>query len=189
MPNERKKGQLKLEGANPMAFVESDDVHVDAWTPEEEVIASVVGKAIKCYVENTEALTGGKYQHLRDFIPEYMVNPGNYIVAICTDGIVVRYEKKTNEERKRGVAVVPKPIGDVAALLSQNIVHIETPNAPVPLNETFGFELKLSVNSPLQGTSHEVMGWRIWSMPRVRLNNTRSHLAQNPTACSQCGTN
>ena len=161
MPPERKKGQLKLEGANAMVFVETDEAHADAWTPEEEAAANAVAKAIKCYIETTEALTGNKYQHLRDSIPEYMVNPGNYLVAVCTDGIVVRYEKKT-EERKGVVAVFPQPIGDVAALLSQDLVHIESPDAPHLIKEKFGAEFKLTVHSPSQGSSHDLVAARIW---------------------------
>ena len=130
MPSERKKGQLRLEGANPMALVELNDEPTKGWTPEQEAAASAVSQATKSYMKSAEALAGGKYEHLKDKIPEYMVNPGNLLMAICTDGVVIRYEKKTLDERKLVVTVIPQGISQVAALLSQNLVHIESPEAP-----------------------------------------------------------
>lgn len=47
-------------------------------------------------------------------------------------------------------------------MLSQNLVHIESEEAPHPISDTFGVELKLSVHSPLQGTFQDIMASRIW---------------------------
>src|SRR5262252_7665274 len=162
MPRERKKGQLRFEGANPMTLVDVNDEPTETWTPDEEAAANVVSQALKSYINTTEALASGKYAHLNDKIPEYMVSPGHLLIAICTDGIVIRYEKKVHDKRKLVVTVIPQGIAEVAALLSQNLVYIESPEAPSPLNENFGVELKLSVHSPSQGTSHDIMAGRIW---------------------------
>lgn len=182
MPSERKKGQLRLEGANPMALVELNDEPTKGWTPEQEAAASAVSQATKSYMKSAEALAGGKYEHLKDKIPEYMVNPGNLLMAICTDGVVIRYEKKTLDERKLVVTVIPQGISQVAALLSQNLVHIESPEAPHPLNENFGVELKLSVHSPSQGTSHDIVAARIW----FQTKNTSPQQVEPPGAKPYC---
>ena len=182
MPSERKKGQLRFEGANPMALVELNDEPTKGWTPEQEAAASAVSQATKSYMKSAEALAGGKYEHLKDKIPEYMVNPGNLLMAICTDGAVIRYEKKTLDERKLVVTVIPQGISQVAALLSQNLVHIESPEAPHPLNENFGVELKLSVQSPSQGTSHDIVAARIW----FQTKNTSPQQVEPPGAKPYC---
>ena len=182
MPSERKKGQLRFEGANPMALVELNDEPTKGWTPEQEAAASAVSQATKSYMKSAEALAGGKYEHLKDKIPEYMVNPGNLLMAICTDGVVTRYEKKTLDERKLVVTVIPQGISQVAALLSQNLVHIESPEAPHPLNENFGVELKLSVHSPSQGTSHDIVAARIW----FQTKNTSPQQVEPPGAKPYC---
>ena len=182
MPSERKKGQLRFEGANPMALVELNDEPTKGWTPEQEAAASAVSQATKSYMKSAEALAGGKYEHLKDKIPEYMVNPGNLLMAICTDGVVIRYEKKTLDERKLVVTVIPQGISQVAALLSQNLVHIESPEAPHPLNENFGVELKLSVQSPSQGTSHDIVAARIW----FQTKNTSPQQVEPPGAKPYC---
>ena len=183
MPRERKKGLLKIEGTNPMTFVEvKDDATIEAWTPEQEALANAVSKAVKSYIETTEALASGKYEHLRSMIPEYLRNPGNLLMAVCNDGVVIRYEKKGPEENKRAVAVIPQSIIDVAALLSQNLVHIESQETPQPLNENFGVELKLSVHSPSQKTSRDIAATRIW----FQVKNAPPQEAMQPGAKPYC---
>lgn len=162
MPTERKFGQLKLEGANPMTLVESEDTPNEPWTSEEEATAQAVGKAVKRYVEAATELSAGQYQHLRDLLPAYLIVPGSYLAVICTDGIVVRYERKTAEKRKQAIAVIRQPLREVATLLSQKLVYIESPEAPLPVDENFGVEFKLTVGSPSQGTLHDLAKARIW---------------------------
>jgi len=161
MPRVRKKGLLKFEGANPMALVELGDAPIDDWTPDQEAALTAVGKAIKNYIKTTEALAAGKYAHLRDSIPEYMANPGNALIAICADGVVIRYEKKGPEERKLIVTAMQEGIAKVAAMLSQKLVYVESLQAPQPPDETFGVEFKLSLYSPSDGTSHDISAARI----------------------------
>lgn len=162
MPNERKKGQLIFEGANPMVFIESNDETPEVWTPEQEAAANAVSLAIKSYIKTTEELVNGKYSHLQGKIPEYMANPGNLLIAICIDGVVIRYEKKTDAKRKCAVVVTPQGIALVAAMLSQNLVYIESVDVPHPLNENFGVELKLTLHSPSDGASRDIVSSRIW---------------------------
>lgn len=145
-----------------MAFVELDDEATASWTPEQEAAAAAVSQAIKSYITATENLSNGKYEHLRDKIPEYLARPGNLLMAVCTDGVVVRYEKKSDTERKRVVAVFQLGISEAAAMLSQNLVHIESEQAPHPISETFGVELKMAAYSPSRGTSRDLVASRIW---------------------------
>ena len=145
-----------------MRFVESDDKPVAAWTPDQESASTKVTDAIKTYIKTAEGLASGKYGHLGDKIPEYMTSPGNVLVAVCTDGVVVRYERKGDEKRKLAVTVMQEGIAYAAALLSQNLVHIQSPEAPLPLDEKFGVELKLTVHSPTRALSHDLVAGRIW---------------------------
>jgi len=162
MSREYKKGQLKLEGANPMAFIEIDDEPTEGWTPDQDAAATTISQAIKSYLKAAENLACCKYNHLRDKIPEYMISPGNVLIAICTDGIVIRYEKKAHNEYKLVVTVIQQGIAEIAALLSQNLVYIKSSEAPHPLDKNFGVEFKLSVHSSSNGTIHDLTSSRIW---------------------------
>jgi len=110
MTGERKYGELRLEGSNPMVLIEAEGQINETWTPEQESIASAVSRTIKSYLKTTQALASEQYPHLGDMIPAYMRDPGNLLIAICTDGIVVRYEKKVHEGRKAAVTVLPQRI-------------------------------------------------------------------------------
>jgi hypothetical protein len=162
----RKKGQLRLDGANPMEIVESDDGPVELWTPEQELLVAAVSSAFKRYVKAAEALASGKYASLRDKIPDYIANPGQLFIAVCTDGIVVRYEKKTTTtttaECKFATTAVSKNIAQFATMLSQNLVHIESPDLPVPDGKNFGLEYKLTLHSPSKQTQQDLVATRFW---------------------------
>ena len=155
-------GQIRLEGANPMTFVEAVGEPLHEWTPEQEALVERVSAAIKCYLETTESLASGKYAHLPEKIPDYLASPGNLFIAVCLDGIVVRYERKTQEEPRRAVAVLPQSSSEVATMLSQNLIHIESPSAPLPPSDAFGVEMRLCVYSPSTGITQDFAACRIW---------------------------
>ena len=132
MAGDRKKGELRLEGANPMVLIEAEGEISETWTPEQESIADAVSHAIKSYLKTTQSLASEAYAHLRDKIPAYMADPGNLLIAVCADGVVVRYEKRVHEGRKLAVTVLPHGIATGAAILSQNLVHIASHKPRLP---------------------------------------------------------
>jgi len=162
MPSELKKGQLRLDGANPMVFIEEEGGVKEQWAPERDSVVKAVSASVRSYLKTAESLAAGQYVHLRDKIPAYLADPGNILIAVCSDGIVVRYERRTHEKRSLAVTVLPQGIATGAAILSQNLVHIASPDAPLPDNQDFGVELKLSVHSPQQGASRDIVASRIW---------------------------
>lgn len=162
MPGKRKKGQLRLEGASPMVFIEEEGGVPEQWTPEQDTVMKAVSACVKAYLKTAESLGEGQYAHLRDKIPAYLTDPGNVLVAVCSDGVVVRYERKTDEKRRLAVTVLPQGIATGAAILSQNLVHIASPEVPILENQEFGVELKLSVFSPQKGESRDIAASRIW---------------------------
>ncbi len=151
-----------------MMFIERNDEPVDEWTPDQEALAAAVTGALRAYIKSLEALTKGKYEHLRDKLPTYLVEPGNTVICICKDGIVVRFEKKHEEQRKLAVMAIQEGIGAAAATLSQNLVHIESEESPRP-PENFGVEFKLSVLSASQHLSRDLVAARIWFQAKKAL--------------------
>lgn len=166
-----------------MTFDEVDDnTTIEPWTPEQEALANAVSQSVKAYIETSKALANGKFEHLGSMIPAYLSNPGNVLLMVCSDGVVIRYEKKGHEECKHMLAVIPQSIVDVTALLSQNLVHIETSKTPKPLDENFGAELKFSVHSPSQETTRDISATRIW----FQAKNTPPQEAMQPGAKPYC---
>ncbi|MFG3817896.1 Shedu immune nuclease family protein [Limnothrix redekei] len=157
-----KKWQLTLDGASPMVLTEEEGEATQQLTSEQVAFVDAVSASIKAYLKATESLSAGQYAHLRDAIPAYLADPGNVLIAICSDGVVVRYERKRDEERRLLFAVLPQSIVTGAAILSQNLVHIASPAVPLPESQEFGADLKLCVISPQQGEPRDVMALRLW---------------------------
>lgn len=181
MTRNQKSGQLKLDGANPMAFVESQDGPAKDLTSDQEAAITAVSGAMKAYLKTAESLSSGTYQHLRDILPEYLANPGNVLVVVCTDGIVIRFERKGDEERKLFAGVMRDGIAQVAALLSQRLVHVQTADEPAPAGD-FGVELKLAVHAPSRGVTHDLIAGRIW----FQTNNAAPKQISQPGAKPYC---
>lgn len=182
MPGERKKGQLRLEGANPMVIIEEEGEVTEQWTPEQDTFVKAVSASVKAYLETAKSLAGGRYAHLGNMIPAYLADPGNVLIAVCSDGVVVRYERKTDEKRRLAFMVLPQGIATGAAILSQNLVHIASPELPLPENQEFGAKLKLSMFSPQHGESRDIVASRIW----LQVTNTPPQEPNPPGAKPYC---
>jgi hypothetical protein len=158
-----KKGVIKIEGTDPVSFVEKDsEINSYSWTPEQDDLAKAVLLSITKYIESTKNAISSKFMHLKGLVPEYLSNPGNLIIAVCNDGVVIRYEKKEQEDFRRIVSVVPQSIVDVTALLSQNLIYIDLTDNPQPPKDDFGARLKLSAQPLSNGSTKDIFDTRIW---------------------------
>jgi hypothetical protein len=123
---------------------------------------SAVGDAVKRYMRSAEELVAGRYQHLKDVVPEYLVHPGTVLAAVCPEGIVVRYESKSEDTRKCFVMVIRQSLQQVTAMLSQNLIHIETADTPTPPIDSYGVEFKLQATNASGQVLQEFMSARVW---------------------------
>jgi hypothetical protein len=162
MEGEKKRAQLTFAGGEPMKVTEVPGTTPEPWTPQQQEAAEIVFKAIGRYLKSTKTLAAEKYAHLREKLPGYLIDPGNVLIVVCLDGIVVRFEAKISAERHMlAVAVMNQRISAVASLVSQNLVSIESPESPPPSRETFGVEVRLSV-ATLAGVKKDLAVKRIW---------------------------
>lgn len=162
MTHKLKKGQLRLEGAEPMSFVESDDVPSLDLTAEQQAAMQTVSSTIRTYLKTAQSLVAEKYKHLEDIVPEYLSNPGNVLIVVCPDGVVIRYESKVGEDRKLAVSFMPDGIAHAALILSQNLVRVQDSSTSIVPDEKLGLEIKLSVVSPEGIISRELTFGRVW---------------------------
>ncbi len=162
MPSELKKLEITLDGANPMLLVEKEAQVDGKWSREQENLVTAVSASVRAYLKTTESLAAGRYAHFRDKIPDYLANPGNVLIAVCSDGVVVRYEKNTEKERGFFETVLPQDITTGAALLSQDLVRIASPEAPLPETHEFGAEIKFVLSRPQQDKSQDIATFRVW---------------------------
>lgn len=145
-----KIGQITFNGVEPMAFNPKHEGAAQSSLPENtRKTLEVIGECFKAYLKATESLVASKYSGIAKFIPDYMAHPGNFLVALCPDGIVVRFESKQAEKRQWGAAYIPHGIMQSALDLSQHMVvlagnGIEPPDPSLEL----GVEFRMGVHSP-----------------------------------------
>jgi hypothetical protein len=160
-----KSGRITLKGAEPMEFTPEPDGGAPSGLSEEtRQSLRLIGECFIAYLKATEKLVAGKYSGIAKFVPEYMAHPGNFMVALCPDGLVARFERKSseNEKRKWGSAYVPHGIAQTTLDLSQHLVMITGNgiNPPDPSME-LGVELRMGVYSPTGSLSRELMAARL----------------------------
>ncbi len=148
-----KKSQISFSGANPMQLIEELTLSEDAKELPEEV--RQVGNTIKAYLKAAEQLLAGKYQHLQSLIPSYLLNPGNILVASCTDGIVIRYETKV-ESHKLYIAVADDEFANCAYTYSQNLIRCHSNQDSLEKIGPAGIELEFFVSSSANITTPPV---------------------------------
>jgi Domain of unknown function (DUF4263) len=159
---ERKTVELKFEGSAPMSLVEVGDGPIIPWTPNQDQVVQKIRAAIQAFLKQTESLAAGKYAHLRSMIPDYLTSPGNVLIFVCNDGVVIRFEKKSDEKRKLLVAMHDQDIAHAAELLSQRLICVTSSEHQSGLDDAFGVELKLYAHAPSEGPAHEMLSTRIW---------------------------
>ena len=88
--------RIHFEGKNPLSFPDHEEVVVtEAPSVEEQEACDLMVKSLDAYVREAKKLLEGKYAHLREFAPRHFLEKGNILAIICTNGLVIRYERKT----------------------------------------------------------------------------------------------
>ena len=115
-------------------------------------ILKVLQKAVRNYRDAAKKLLSGKYSHLRELVPAYLVDPGNILIVCSTDGTVIRYERKL-ESSKIFTGWMLEDLPQIAARLSQNLIQCHTSRKFTSTVDKTGIEIKLSAVNP--STSHK----------------------------------
>lgn len=169
------RAEINFSGMNPMKIVPLGDVPASPPSPAQAAALEPITTSVLNYLRAARELAANKYRHLEAEIPKYLSNPGNVLIALCSDGIVIRYEaKQTDGLGQLGAARLEGDIGFGAALLSQNLVHIATPERPRPSSSEFGVEVKLSLVSAATNKERDITAHRVWFQAELQRNSGAS---------------
>jgi hypothetical protein len=160
MADRLKKGQVSFIGDNPMQLAEDAGDETIALTPDQRDTISLIGKTVRAYLDAARGLLSGKYSYLREFVPEYLADPGNVMAVTCAGGIVIRYEKK-QESSKVFTGWMTEDLRQVAAMLSQNLIQCYPSRQFASTVETTGTEIKLFSVNPGTNQTTEHLSFRI----------------------------
>ena len=160
MSDAMKKGLISFVGDKPMQLTENANDDTPALTPEQHHTVSAMGKVIREYREAAKNLLAEKYSHLRESAPEYLADPGNIMVVCCTDGVVIRYERKLESSRIFS-GWMSEDLPQVVAMLSQNLIQCYTSQQFTSTVDKTGTEIKLSAVNPDTSQAKELLSIRI----------------------------
>lgn len=162
MTGKSKVGKVSFVGDAPMAFSPHDNGEfVKEPSPETSEAMNAVRACIKAYLHATESLIAGKYSGIAEFSPGYLAHPGNVLIGICSDGVVVRYESKRSEERTMAVANMPHGIAQASLNFSQNLIKLSGQGTLEIDPRELGVEIRMSTFSPTEGKGNDIFSARV----------------------------
>jgi hypothetical protein len=131
-------------------------------TPAQKKLLHALGTTLSQYAKSAKSLLTGKYQHLREIAPAHLVNPGNILVGLCSDGVVVRFEQKTNDSRVIA-ALLEGDLTTGVLLLSQNAIFCHPKDrVDTPPPDSLGIDLKLFITDPATNLQTPILSNKIW---------------------------
>lgn len=143
-----KKGMVSFEGAKPMTLTAFDGVtDLESLTAEQKAILESVGSTMSAYLKATKELLTGKLSGIVGWVPPHLSGPGNVLVACCSEGVVIRYELKSNDEPKIYSGWMSGTLTEVAATVSQNIIQCHPTADYQSTISTTGAEITISKTS------------------------------------------
>ncbi len=144
---EPKKYQIKFTGNLPMEFTAKPG---DPQTPVPEALKDafeMIGETVTAYLKATESLVSGPYSSIKKYVPHYLSDPGNVLIAWCDDGIAIRFERKTDKEKQKiGMAwdlEGGSTLSKLVPLISQNLIFCAPDSTSIFPDPANGLDLAL----------------------------------------------
>jgi hypothetical protein len=119
----RKRGNVRVIPGKPLEFADEEDV--SAQEGASEAPKRSIGAALKAYRNAAGELLNGKYADLAPIAPAHLRERGNIFVAICRDGVFVRYDIPDANEPKTRVAEIDGGIAEIALGFSEQVLHLD----------------------------------------------------------------
>jgi len=137
-----KRGRLTIAPGVPMELTEDTEQGNPTIPEEQRALVHQLGSTVKAYVNAVQDLLQGKYAHIKELVPIHLSDPGNVLVVACSDGLIVRFERKVNERRVFS-GWTNQSLAEMATGLSENLIHLYKDRNFTSTVPTTGAELKL----------------------------------------------
>lgn len=160
MSKKFKKGIIKFIEDNPLEI--SHDAENENGEPNEEqkIIILQVVKTMKAYINAAENLLNDKYAHVKDLTPTYLVEPGKILVACCSEGVVIRYEHKSDKAQFIG-GWFSGNLPQVASQLSQGLIQCYRDRNFNSTISTTGLGMTLFTENSSLGNREDVLNIKV----------------------------
>jgi hypothetical protein len=136
------------------------DVTPPGLTNEEREFLNQVTESMSAYFKQIELLLNGPYSHLKEVVPSYLSEVGVVLVACCSDGVVVRFDRKA-EKCEKIVAWFPDRISGAVKALSNGLIDLHGEGEDQVSEDGTGIEMRIFSHDPNTGTSTTIATMKI----------------------------
>lgn len=159
--SEIKTGLLSLTPGQPMRITQVDVPPQETLSREQQALIDAVRGSIHAYVKAAKEFLKGKYAYIRDYAPAHLKDPGVVACVCCPDGIVVRYDAKTEEKPVVGYAWVDEGLSELTPKISESVVYCHPSKDYKSLIPDKGPEISLAVTDGTTGEQRIVFHARM----------------------------
>ena len=157
MSSEPQKGMFAIDGINPMRIEVDVSRESSLLSIEQRHVLERVGTTVKAYLKAAQDLLDLKHRHLRDLAPQHLLHPGNVLAASCTEGVVVRYERRSDDSSLTYSGWVAETLAETVSMLSQRVVHCYPNRDYTSRVPTVGHELTLFAEDGATGERRSLL--------------------------------
>jgi hypothetical protein len=129
---------VNLQRVAPMHLFHRPDA-ICYWSP----INQAVRNTIRAYLNAARDLISGPYAHQKDLAPPHMRLPCNALVALCADGMIVRYDQARGPSPQITIARFGERLEQIAPSISDGFVHFPGDPSTYDLSSR-GMEVSIS---------------------------------------------
>lgn len=150
MENKKKPqlGIMKFTPGKPMEFSSVTDAQPSI-SEENKSLMNIVGESIKAYLDNVKKLLDSKYSNIKDYVPNHLREPGQVICCCCPNGIVIRYDVKTDKKPIFGVAWLDGNLEEIVPKISESVIFCHENKNFKSLIPDKGIEITLFTYNPI----------------------------------------
>jgi hypothetical protein len=100
-----------------------DETQEVSLSADQRNLQKAVLMSISAYIKAARELIKGKYAHLREYVPIHLRDPGMIACICCQDGIIVRYDAKTETRPAIVSGWDNGTLSQIAPLVSESVVY------------------------------------------------------------------
>lgn len=116
--------EIKFIPGRPMQITKKEQKLPEGVSDEQKTLVRAVVSTIKAYIEAAKKLLDGKLSNIRDYAPMHLRNAGMVYAFCCQDGIIIRYDAKTDgQELRVNAGLTDETLSDWAPKISESVVY------------------------------------------------------------------
>ncbi|GMQ83221.1 MAG: hypothetical protein BMS9Abin05_2711 [Rhodothermia bacterium] len=182
------KATLTFAGKQSMEFKDLTDSVVKVPDQARQDSLNKVGNAISAYLKSAKMQLRDAYSHVKDLAPNHLLDQTPVLIAMATDGIIVRFDRERGEQPKDpdkrllAHAWFEDSLVRLAPLVSQNVVFCYDTEDFESEILTRGPIVSLTAQAPSSSTSQPLAEFRIGVDLPLTARASKSQPSRRPHA-------